>query len=162
MDRPETKLITIDYKKDSNFGNYALIENSLCAKYSNDVIKSENQPDEPNSKDDDKKIKNFQYASFEATIYKRPLASLFNIFFPLWGLALINLVIYFQSTNLAERIASIATLMVAFIALDDNIRIQIPPHPKVLFIEYLVYAEITASLVCLWHSFMLRNVDPDE
>lgn len=30
--------------------------------------------------------------------------------------------------------------MVAFIALDDNIRAQIPPHSKVLFIQYLVYA----------------------
>jgi hypothetical protein len=41
-------------------------------------------------------VKNCQYSSFEAAIYKLPMSSLFNIFLPLWGLALINLIIYFQ------------------------------------------------------------------
>ncbi len=60
----------------------------------------ENRKKDKNTKKEEgtveKKIKYCQYSSFEAAIYKQPMSSLFNIFLPLWGLALINLIIYFQ------------------------------------------------------------------
>jgi hypothetical protein len=42
--------------------------------------------------------------------------------------------IFFQDDNLADRIASIAALMIAFVALIPTIRAQIPPNPKLVFI----------------------------
>jgi len=62
-----------------------------------------------------------------------------SIFFPLWLLAFINLGIFFQDNNLADRIGSIATLMVAFVAMVPIIRHQIPPNAHLVFIEILVY-----------------------
>ena len=58
---------------------------------------------------------------------------------PLWLLALINLGIFFQDSNLGDRIGSIATLMIAFVALIPVIRSQIPPNGHLVFIQFLVY-----------------------
>jgi len=59
---------------------------------------------------------------------------LIEIFLPLWSLAIINLGIYFQDGELSGRIASIAGVMIAFIALIPLIRGAIPPNPKVVFV----------------------------
>jgi hypothetical protein len=40
MDRPNTRLITIEFKGDTNSGNYTLIENSLCTQYTDKAVKS--------------------------------------------------------------------------------------------------------------------------
>jgi hypothetical protein len=77
---------------------------------------------------------------------------------PLWLLAIINLGIFFQDENLADRIASIAGLMIAFVALIPTIRDQIPPNPKIVFIEILVYFETLTSLFALIHSLNVRGV----
>lgn len=87
------------------------------------------------------------------------MASLLMIFLPLWSLAIINLGIFFQENSLNERIASIASLMIAFIALNETIRSQIPPHPKVVFVELLVYAEIIACFLCLVDSYEVSQVE---
>ena len=57
-----------------------------------------------------------------------------TIFIPLWLLSVINLGIFFQDNALADRIASIASLMIAFVALIPTIREQIPPNPKIIYI----------------------------
>jgi hypothetical protein len=72
-------------------------------------------------------MKGFHYACFVLPLFKHPLPILFSIFAPVVFLALLNLIIFFQDPNLATRICSIATLMVAFIALFPTIRAQIPP-----------------------------------
>lgn len=65
-----------------------------------------------------------------------------------------NLGIYFQNPELDERIGSLASLMIAFIALNETIRSQIPPHPKVVFVEILVYLQIFSCLICLLESWL--------
>ena len=67
------------------------------------------------------------------------MASLATIFFPLWLLTVINLGIFFQDANMADRVGSIASIMVAFVALIPTIRDQIPPNPILVFIEGVVY-----------------------
>lgn len=83
---------------------------------------------------EDKKIEHFQYAHFNIPLYKFPMVALATIFLPLWLLGLINLAIFFQDNNLADRIASIAALMIAFVALIPTIRAQIPPNPHIVFV----------------------------
>ena len=87
----------------------------------------------------DSKIEHFQYAHFKVSLYKFPIVSIATIFLPLWLLAIINLGIFFQDNALSNRIASISALMIAFVALIPTIRDQIPPNPKIVFIEILVY-----------------------
>jgi uncharacterized membrane protein YqjE len=55
-------------------------------------------------------------------LYKHPLSTLTTVFIPLWILGLINLVIFFQSPELSGRLAAIATISLAFIALIPTIR----------------------------------------
>lgn len=60
---------------------------------------------------------------------------------------------------MADRVASIASLMIAFVALIPTIRAQIPPNPNIVFVEYLVYSETLTSLFALIHSIDVRNIE---
>jgi hypothetical protein len=50
--------------------------------------------------------------------------------------------------------------MVAFIALIPTIRGQIPHYPEVVFIERLVYLQVLANFIGLFHSFKIEKI-PD-
>jgi hypothetical protein len=90
-------------------------------------------------------------------LYKFPLVSLATIFLPLWLLAIINLGIFFQDNNLGDRIGSIAGIIVAFVALIPTIRDEIPPSPKMVFIEIIIYMETITSILVLIDSISVRN-----
>lgn len=62
-------------------------------------------------------------------MYKYPLTTILSLFFPLVLLAIINLAIFFQSNDIAARIASIATIMVAYTAFLPTVRELIPTTP---------------------------------
>ena len=109
-----------------------------------------------------KKPKHFQYGHFTIPLYKFPTVTIATIFLPLWLLGIINLGIFFQDNGLADRIASIAALMIAFVALIPTIRSEIPPSPSITFVEILVYIETLTSLLCLIHSLIVRNNDETE
>ena len=73
--------------------------------------------EELDSVEKEKKLNNYQYAHFRIPLYKHPISSLVQIFVPIWILAAINMGIYYQDCNaLADKIASIATVTLAFIA----------------------------------------------
>lgn len=169
MDIAET-FVKLSYTEEGTFGNYDLAENKMTAHYSNErVLKLEileNKDSQQKYFDDlldkvnkDSKIDHFQYAHFNIPLYKFPIVALATIFLPLWLLGIINLGIFFQDENLADRIASIAALMIAFVALIPTIREQIPPNPKIVFIEILVYMETLTSLFALIHSLDVRKIE---
>jgi hypothetical protein len=85
------------------------------------------------------KVKNFQYVHFRISLYKYPGVNLISIFVPLWILGIINLFIFFQERVLADRIAGIATLTLAFIAFIPTINDKIPQTPNIKLVEILVY-----------------------
>lgn len=87
----------------------------------------------------EEKVQNFQYAHFRIPLYKVPGSSLFSIFVPLWVIAFINLVIFFQDNRLADRMAVIATVSLAFIAFLPTINDKIPQKKTVSFVEILIY-----------------------
>jgi hypothetical protein len=115
--------------------------------------------EEDNVGDSDNKAKNFQYVHYRIPLYKYPGANLLSIFLPLWVLGFINLLIFFQDNRLADRIAVIATLTLAFIAFIPTINEQIPETPYVKLVEILVYIETAANILCLVQSVMIRNED---
>lgn len=71
---------------------------------------------------DHSRVKPFNYAHFEVPVYKVPDVAITTIFFPLWFLAILTLGIYFQDNGLADRIISLSSLMIAFVALIPVIR----------------------------------------
>jgi len=94
-------------------------------------------------------------------LYRYPLDSLATIFLPLWLLAVINLAIFFQDTSMGNRVGSISAIMIAFVALIPTIRENIPPNPRIVFIEILVYLNSLTSLFVLIDSISVRNLGSD-
>ena len=90
-------------------------------------------------KDDGKKkanalefIEPYHYVHFRIVLYKRPTNSLVGIFFPLLLLGLINMFVFYQSISLSDRIASLATLALAYIAFLPVINTNIPKNPGII------------------------------
>jgi hypothetical protein len=77
-------------------------------------------------------------------------------------LAVINLCIFFQNYNLAERIASIATLMVAYTAFLPTIRESIPPSPSITLVDIILYSLISTCFLCLLRSWFDRALPDTE
>ena len=67
-------------------------------------------------------VKEFNTAHFIMPLYKQPFSSIVTIFLPLWLLSILNLGVFFQGTDLADRIASLSGLLIAFVALIPTIR----------------------------------------
>ena len=118
--------LKISYTDEGTFGNYDLAEKLLNVEYTNKNVPKHIQ-DKVRAKGSSQqvdygKIFEFQNAHFIIPLYKFPVVSIFTIFLPLWLLGIINLGIFFQETGLADRIGSIAGLMIAFVALIPVIR----------------------------------------
>ena len=111
-----------------------------------------------NYSEKEKKLKNYQYAHFRIPMYKHPVSSLIEIFIPVWVLAAINLGIYYQESNVvADKIASIATVMLAFVAFIPTINEKIPPTKFIKLIEIILYIQIGTTLLTLFDSLSVRK-----
>jgi hypothetical protein len=71
---------------------------------------------------------------------------------PLFFLDVLNFGILFQDSSLGDRMAAIATLVLAFAALIPTIRSQIPPNPRITLIEILVYFQTLPTLLAIIQS----------
>jgi hypothetical protein len=85
-------------------------------------------------------------------LYKFPLSAILTIFTPLFFLDILNFGILFQDKNLEDRIAAIATLVLAFAALIPTIRSQIPPNPTITLVEILVYLQTLPTILAIIQS----------
>lgn len=62
---------------------------------------------------------------------------------------------------MGNRVGSISAIMIAFVALIPTIRENIPPNPRIVFIEILVYLNSLTSLFVLIDSISVRNLGSD-
>ena len=72
----------------------------------------------------------------------------------------LNFGILFQDNSLSDRIAAIATLVLAFAALIPTIRSQIPPNPRITLIEILVYLQTLPTLLAIIQSLDVYDLFP--
>ena len=108
----------------------------------------------------DSKIKPFQYAHFRIPLYKHPGVGLFQIFGPLWFLAFVNIIIFFQGNNLGGKMAAIATIVVAFIAFVPSVNAAIPRTPYIKLIDILVYHQVVAPGLTIIDSLITARTQP--
>ena len=87
-----------------------------------------------NDKKERTKIKPFRHAHFIIPMYRMPLVSLATIFIPMWLVGWIGLAVFFQSNELADRLATIATVMLTYLAFMPVVRGELPPKPTITFI----------------------------
>ena len=69
--------------------------------------------------------------------------------------------IFFQDFGLADRIASIATVMVAYTSYLPVVRQAIPPTPNITFIEVLIYTSIVINIFCLVEGGSLQGSEKE-
>ena len=88
-------------------------------------------------------------------IYRYPLVTILTIFVPMWLLGLINLVIFWQDSNLSGRAENIATVLVGLLAFIPSIRSQIPTTPYVTMVDLMIYAFVLSNVLCLLDSVLI-------
>ena len=94
------------------------------------AINKDESPDKIHKVDmEERKHKHFQYVHFRIPLYKHPGVNLFEIFIPLWILGLINLFVFFQENVLADKMATIATVALAYVAFIPTINATVPNTP---------------------------------
>lgn len=93
--------------------------------------------------------------------YKHPGVNLIEIFIPIWILGFINVLVFFQANNLAEKLAIIATIALAFIAFFPTINESVPNTPEIKMIDILIYLEVLTTFLTMIDSLMTWNNLPD-
>jgi hypothetical protein len=129
--------------------------------YNWDCLKNQDDEDDLNIEKNEH-IEEFRVAHFHFPLYKFTTATLGTIFLPLFILTLINLCIFYQSWELNERIANIAMLMIAFLALIPVMHSQMP-LPKLTLLEICLYLELSTTILCLIDSVQIvENFTEEE
>ena len=82
------------------------------------------------------------------------------LYVPMWVLAFINLAVYYQTSNvLADKVATIATVTLAFVAFLPTVNDNIPQR-GIKLIEIIIYVQIGTTILTLIDSLQNRNMDP--
>ena len=109
---------------------------------------------------EDKKVKHYQYAHIRVPLYKHPGVTLLEIFIPLWILGLINIFVFFQQNVMADKMATIATVALAYVAFIPTINATVPNTPEIKLIDILIYMNILTTILTMIDSVItLRTKD---
>ncbi len=88
---------------------------------------------------------------------------LFNIFFPVAILGLINLAIYFQDNkNFGKKIINIAALLVSYLYFLPIVREKISPSRSLTISEIFLFSMASLTLVTYFHSISVRHLKEYE
>lgn len=86
---------------------------------------------------------------------------MFVIYIPLIILSILNVTIFYQDTeSLADRLANIATILIALVGMISIVREEIPPNPSITLTEIMVILESIGALLCLLSSVLIHNKYP--
>ncbi len=80
-------------------------------------------------------------------VYKFPGISILTIFLPIEILGAIGLLVFFQEPALSNRLMTIATLILAFVAFLPTINESIPQTPTIKLVDILIVLHLTAILL---------------
>jgi hypothetical protein len=105
----------------------------------------------------------------EIPIFKYPVIDIIRIFVPIMILSVISMMIFVQEnamdynnfTELAKRIASGCSLLIAYVALIPMIRSNLPPTPSVTLIEILIYLSTIPNFLAIISSLITQNMGVD-
>lgn len=101
----------------------------------------------------------YQFTHFRIPIYKYPGLSILTIFIPIWILGLIGLGVFFQEQGFGARLATVAVLILAFVAFLPTINNSIPQSPNIKLVDLLILLQITSTILLLVESFQIKDVE---
>ena len=84
-------------------------------------------------------FKPFRYAIFKIPLFRFPIVDTLTIFIPLWLLAFISIYIFYQTTEIMNRIINVAGLMIAYAAIQPIVRENIPEATTLTLVDCLFY-----------------------
>ena len=139
-------------------GEFRIMGNYLKVKFdSSEFGESLLLENNPTIKEELDRCRSYHYALYTVSQYRFPGIDVVSLFVPLWVFALANLTIFFQGPSLSDRISSIATLMVAYMAFIPFIRERIPLTSRLTFLDINVLLLVSTCLVCLWESVKISR-----
>lgn len=114
-------------------------------------VESEEEVEEEEKveKHNKKGIRPYQYTHFRMPIYKHPGLSILTVFIPIWILGLIGLCVFFQEQGFGSRLATIAVLVLAFVAFLPTINSSIPPSPDIKLVDLLILMQLASTIILL-------------
>jgi hypothetical protein len=84
-----------------------------------------------------------------------------TIFIPLWLLSFVSVYVYFQTTEIMNRIVNVAGLMIAYAAIQPIVRDNLPEAITITLVDLLIYSELLINILFLVRSIDLRNFYDD-
>ena len=85
-----------------------------------------------------------------------------TIFIPLVLITILTLFTFVQGPNFNDKIANIATLMIVYVGLMPVINDSLPPTTKITLIDFVLYFQLTISVLCLVRGHQIKNYTPTE
>jgi hypothetical protein len=162
MEEKVTKLLPmIAYSSEESFGKYDVVETALEA-YSHD---ERELVDLLNEKVDKQLLfrdyeptqldfKAFKYAIFKIPLFRYPVVDMMTIFVPLWLLSFISIYVFYQTTEIMNRIVNVAALMIAYAAIQPIVRENLPDATTLTLVDVLIYMELLINIL-----FLVRTID---
>lgn len=90
-------------------------------------------------------------------MYRFPGGAILSIFIPIYMLAAIGLLVFFQDRDLKDRIATIAVLILAFVAFIPTVNDSIPQSSNIKLVEILIYLHLAALVLLGAESYFYKN-----
>lgn len=84
-------------------------------------------------------FKPFKYAIFKIPLYRFPVVDIMTIFIPIWLLGFISVYVFYQTTEIMNRIINVAALMIAYAAVQPIVRENLPDAISITLVDLLIY-----------------------
>jgi hypothetical protein len=84
-----------------------------------------------------------------------------TIFIPIWLLGFISVYVFYQTTEIMNRIINVAALMIAYAAVQPIVRENLPDATSLTLVDLLIYMEIITNILFLARSISIRDYFDD-
>jgi hypothetical protein len=121
---------------------------------SKEIILEDNEPTQLN-------FKPFKYAIFKIPLFRYPVIDILAIFIPLWLLAFISIYVFYQTTEIMNRIINVAAIMIAYAGILPIARKNINTI-SVSLVDYHILGGIYVNILFLVRSITIRNLFDDD
>jgi hypothetical protein len=122
---------------------------------SKEIILEDSEPTQLN-------FKPFKYAIFKIPLFRHAVVDMMTIFIPLWLLAFISIYVFYQTTEIMNRIINVAALMIAYAAIQPIVREFLPDATSYTIVDFLIYMEILVNILFLARSITIRDLFDDD
>ena len=157
----------INFSSRNSLGKYDLLQTEVWAA-TYDERRLLDQQDEFNKvelirdlKPHVKSFSPFKYTLFIIPLFRYPVVDMLSIFIPIWLLSFMSVYIFYETTEIMNRIMNVSALMIAYAAIMPIVRENLPDVTGVTLVDILIYLELLVNVFFLVRSIELTGYDDD-